>query len=140
MAIKNGDTVKVHYTGSLPDGTVFDSSREREPLEFVMGRKMLIPGFEAAVMGKDVGDRVTAHIPPDQGYGNADPELVFDVDRANVPAEITPEVGMRLQLSSEEGTMDVTVTEVGEDTVTLDANHPLAGKTLTFDIEVISVR
>lgn len=140
MAIKNGDTVKVHYTGSLPDGTVFDSSREREPLEFVMGRKMLIPGFEAAVMGRDVGDKVTAHIPPDQGYGNADPELVFEVDRANVPAEITPEVGMRLQLSSEEGAMEVTVTEVGEDTVTLDANHPLAGKTLAFDIEVVSVR
>ncbi len=140
MAIKNGDTVKVHYTGSLPDGTVFDSSREREPLEFVMGRKMLIPGFEAAVMGKDVGDTVTAHIPPDQGYGNADPELVFAVDRANVPAAITPEVGMRLQLSAEEGVMEVTVTEVGEDTITLDANHPLAGKTLTFAIEVLSVR
>ena len=140
MPIKNGDTVKVHYTGSLADGTIFDSSRERDPLEFVMGKKMLIAGFEAAVMGKEPGDKVTVHIPPHEGYGEADPELVFTVDRSHVPAEITPEVGMQLQLSSEEGAMDVTITEVNDDSITLDANHMLAGKTLTFEIEVVDVK
>lgn len=140
MPIKDGDTVKVHYTGSLADGTIFDSSRERDPLEFVMGKKMLIAGFEAAVMGKEIGDTVTTNIPPDQGYGEADPELVFTVARAQVPAHITPEVGMQLQLSSDEGAMDVTIVDVGLDEITLDANHMLAGKTLTFEIEVVDVK
>ena len=125
MAIKNGDTLRVHYTGTLSDGTVFDSSREREPLEFTMGKGMLIPGFEAAVMGHEAGE--------------SDPELVFTVDRAQVPDHIPLTVGVPLQLSNEQGQMDVTITEVTDEEITLDANHPLAGKELTFEIEIVSV-
>ena len=132
MAIKNGDTLRVHYTGTLSDGTVFDSSREREPLEFTMGKGMLIPGFEA-------GETVTVTIPPSQAYGESDPELVFTVDRAQVPDHIPLTVGVPLQLSNEQGQMDVTITEVTDEEITLDANHPLAGKELTFEIEIVSV-
>ena len=140
MPIKNGDTVQVHYTGRLADGTIFDSSRERDPLEFVMGRQMLIAGFEAAVVGKEAGDTVTAVIPPDQAYGDVDEELIFTVASSQVPGNITPEVGMQLQLSSEDGTMDVTIADVTADEIVLDANHPLAGKELTFEIEIISIK
>lgn len=139
MAIKNGDTLRVHYTGTLSDGTVFDSSREREPLEFTMGKGMLIPGFEAAVMGHEAGETVTVTIPPSQAYGESDSELVFTVDRAQVPDHIPLTVGVPLQLSNEQGQMDVTITEVTDEEITLDANHPLAGKELTFEIEIVSV-
>lgn len=140
MAIKKGDTVRAHYTGTLADGTVFDSSREREPLEFTLGKGMLIPGFEAAVEGHETGESVTVTIPPDQAYGDVDPELIFTVPRAQVPEHIPLEVGVPLQLSNEQGQMDVTIAEVGEDEVTLDANHPLAGKELTFEIEIVDVK
>ncbi|WP_363315444.1 peptidylprolyl isomerase [uncultured Desulfovibrio sp.] len=139
MAIKNGDTVRVHYTGTLADGTVFDSSRGREPLEFVMGRGMLIPGFEKAVQGRDVGDSVTVTIAPGDAYGEKDDDLVFTIERSQLPDHIPAEVGTPLQLSSEQGRMDVTVTEVTDTHITLDANHPLAGKELTFAIEIVSV-
>lgn len=140
MAIKKGDTVRAHYTGTLADGTVFDSSREREPLEFTLGEGMLIPGFEAAVEGHEAGDTVTVTIPPDQAYGDTDPELIFTVPRGQVPEHIPLEVGVPLQLSNEQGQMDVTIAEVGEDEITLDANHPLAGKELTFEIEIVDVK
>ena len=140
MPIKSGDTVQVHYTGSLADGTIFDTSREREPLEFVMGKQMLIAGFEAALEGKEAGDTVTAVIPPEQGYGDVDEELIFTVSASQVPAHITPEVGMQLQLSSEQGSMDVTIVEVDPEELVLDANHPLAGKELTFEIEILAVK
>lgn len=140
MPIKNGDTVKVHYTGKLQDGKVFDSSRERGPLEFTMGAGQLIPGFEEAVAGREAGDTVTAHITPEKGYGEADPELVFTVSRAQVPEGIPLEVGTPLQLSSEKGKMDVTITEVGPEEITLDANHPLAGKNLDFEIEILEAK
>ena len=139
MPIKKGDTVRAHYTGTLEDGTVFDSSREREPLEFVLGKGMLIPGFEAAVEGREVGETVTVTIAPEDAYGETDPELLFTVPRAQVPDHIPLTVGVPLQLSNEQGQMDVTITEVGADEITLDANHPLAGKTLTFEIEIVSV-
>ncbi len=140
MPIKNGDTVQVHYTGTLDDGTVFDSSVERDPLEFTLGKGMLIAGFEAAVMGKDVGDKVTVNIPPAEAYGESDEELIFSVPLSEVPEHITPEVGMQLHLSNEDGDMNMTICQVNEDSISLDANHPLAGKTLTFEIEVISVK
>lgn len=140
MPIKKGDKVRVHYTGTLADGTVFDSSRERDPLEFTLGKGMLIPGFEAAVEGHEAGETVTVTIPPDQAYGDADPELVFTVARAQVPSHIPLEAGVPLQLSNEQGQMDVTITEVGADEITLDANHPLAGKELTFEIEIVEVK
>lgn len=137
MPIQNGDTIRVHYTGTLSDGSVFDSSREREPLEFTLGSGALIPGFEKAVKGHEQGETVTVTIPPAEAYGEADPELVFTVSRAQVPPHIPLEVGTPLQLSNEQGQMDVTITEVGPDEITLDANHPLAGKELTFTIEIL---
>ncbi|MDR2821178.1 MAG: peptidylprolyl isomerase [Desulfovibrio sp.] len=140
MAIKKGDTVRVHYTGTLADGTVFDSSGERDPLEFVLGKGTLIPGFETAVEGREVGDTVTVTVPPDEAYGDMDAELVFSVPRLQVPAHIPLEIGTPLQLSNEQGQMDVTITEVDADEITLDANHPLAGKELTFSIEIVDVK
>ena len=140
MPAKNGDTVRVHYTGTLDDGTVFDSSRERDPLEFVLGQGSLIPGFESAVEGREAGEKVCVTLPPDKAYGDVDRELIFTVPRAQVPDHSPLNVGVPLQLSNEQGQMDVTITEVGADEVTLDANHPLAGKTLTFEIEIVEIR
>lgn len=140
MPAKNGDTVRVHYTGTLDDGTVFDSSRERDPLEFVLGQGSLIPGFESAVEGREAGEKVCVTLPPDKAYGDVDRELIFTVPRAQVPDHIPLNVGVPLQLSNEQGQMDVTITEVGADEITLDANHPLAGKTLTFEIEIVEIR
>lgn len=139
MPIVKGDTVKVHYTGSLTDGTIFDSSRERDPLEFVTGKQMLVPGFEAAVMGREVGESITVTFPAAEGYGDHDSELVFTVPLSEVPEHIKPEVGMQLQLSSDQGDMDVTISSIGDSELELDANHPLAGKELTFEIEIVSV-
>ncbi len=140
MPVKQGDTLRVHYTGTLTDGTVFDSSRERDPLEFTLGRGMLIPGFEAAVMGHEAGETVTVTIPPEDAYGEVDLELIFTVARSQVPAHIPLEVGTPLQLSNEQGQMDVIITEVDAEEVTLDANHPLAGKALTFEIEILEIK
>jgi peptidylprolyl isomerase len=138
MPFKNGDKVRVHYTGTLADGTIFDSSREREPLEFILGTKTLLAGFEDAVAGSEVGHTVRITIPAEHAYGEMDPELVFSVARMQVPGHIPLEVGTHLQLSNEQGEMDVVITEVGEDDVILDANHPLAGKDLTFEIEILN--
>ncbi|MDR1658802.1 MAG: peptidylprolyl isomerase [Desulfovibrio sp.] len=138
MPLKRGDTARIHYTGILPDGTVFDSSRGREPLEFTLGKGMLLPGFEAAVEGHEPGETVMVTIPSEQAYGEIDPELVFTVVRMQVPGHIPLEVGTALQLSNEQGQMDVVITEIGEDDITLDANHPLAGKDLAFEIEILS--
>lgn len=137
--IKKGDKVRAHYTGTLADGTVFDSSREREPLEFTLGAGMLIPGFERAVEGLAQGESVTVEIEPDDGYGSYDSELVFTVSKAQVPSHIPLKEGTPLQLSNEQGQMDVLITEVGPEEITLDANHPLAGKTLTFAIEIVEI-
>lgn len=140
MAVKNGDTVFVHYTGTLEDGTEFDSSAGREPLEFVMGGGMIIPGFEAAVDGKSKGDKVTVCIPPEEGYGERNQEMLLVVPRKDVPSHITPEVGMMLQLTLEEGELDVVVSRVTADEIELDGNHPLAGKSLNFDIEIVDIK
>jgi peptidylprolyl isomerase len=139
MAIKNGDSVRVHYTGTLADGVVFDSSRERDPLEFVLGKRVLIEGFEKALIGRKVGEHVQVIIPAAEAYGDVDDTLLFEVPLREVPSHIAPEVGLQLSLSSPEGDMDVTITHVDSDSIVLDANHPLAGKALTFDIEVISI-
>lgn len=140
MAIQNGDTVKVHYTGRLKDGKVFDSSRGGEPLEFTLGAGQLIPGFEEAMIGREPGETITAGITPEKGFGEADPELVFTVSRTQVPDNIPLEVGTPLQLSSDKGKMDVVITEVGPEEITLDANHPLAGKDLDFEIEILDMK
>jgi len=140
MTIKQGNTVRVHYTGTLADGTVFDSSRDRGPLEFVLGRKMLIEGFEKALMGKQAGEQVRVTIPAAEAYGDVDETLLFRVPLREIPSHITPAPGLQLSLSSPEGDMEVIITHVDAGTVTLDANHPLAGKDLTFEIEVVSVK
>lgn len=137
---KTGDTVSVHYTGKLTDGTVFDSSAQREPLEFTIGERQVIAGFEQAVEGMAAGESKTVQIPPEEAYGPHQAELVFQVDRENLPTELDPEVGQRLAFQRPDGqTVPLTVTEVSESGVTLDANHPLAGEELTFDLELVGI-
>ncbi len=137
---KSGDKVEVHYTGRLTDGTVFDSSEGRAPLQFTVGEGQVIPGFEQAVIAMSVGDKKTVEIPADQAYGPAQNELVMPVPRDQFPPEIVPEVGQKLQVGHPSGqTLVVTVTDVKDDIVTLDANPPLAGKDLVFDIELVAI-
>jgi peptidylprolyl isomerase len=140
MTAKAGDTVFVHYTGTLDDGTEFDSSRDRDPLEFVLGRRMVIPGFEKAVTGLSEGDTVRTVIAPEDGYGEPSDDMVIIVPRGEVPAHIKPEVGQALQLSLQDGVLNVVVSRVDENELELDGNHPLAGKTLTFDLEVVKIK
>jgi FKBP-type peptidyl-prolyl cis-trans isomerase 2 len=137
---KIGDTVKVHYTGKLTDGTVFDSSTGKQPLEFKLGQGQLIPGFEQAVNGMEPGDSKTIDIQADDAYGQHREELTQKVPRQQLPADIEIEVGQRFQIGEHEGQpMIVQVTEVGESDITLDANHPLAGENLAFDIQLMEI-
>ncbi len=137
---KEGDTVKVHYTGKLEDGTVFDSSQEREPLEFTIGSGDIIAGFERAVIGMSPGDSTTERIPAEEAYGPRQEGMVMELGREDVPAEISPEVGQQLQIRQEDGqAVPVMITEVSDGAVLLDANHPLAGETLVFDIELVEI-
>lgn len=139
--VKDGDTVKVHYTGKLNDGSVFDSSEDREPLEFTLGQGQLIPGFEEAVNGMEQGESTTVTIPSDEAYGERRDDLELEVAKDELPDNIEPEVGMQLQMQQQESgqAVPVKITNVEDDKVTLDANHPLAGKDLTFDIEVVEI-
>lgn len=138
--VKNGDTVKVHYTGKLEDGSVFDSSVSREPLEVTLGEGKLIPGFENAVVGMNVGDKTTANIPSSEAYGEFREDLEVTIEKAQLPDDINPEVGMQLQLNQPNGQpVPVTITKVEDDAIVLDANHPLAGKDLTFEIELVEI-
>lgn len=139
--VKEGDTVKVHYTGKLEDGTVFDSSRDRDPLEVTIGEGKLIPGFENAVKGMSVGENTTVDITSDDAYGERRDDLELEVSKSDLPENIEPEVGMQLQMQRQEDgqAIPVQITKVTEEFVTLDANHPLAGKDLTFDIELVDI-
>ena len=138
---KDGNTVKVHYTGSLEDGTVFDTSLEREPLEFTLGQGQLIPGFEQAVIGMKIGESKTVTIPAEQAYGPYNNELISVIDRDNLPEGLDPEVGQQLQGQQPDGqNIIATVIEVSETSITVDANHHLAGKDLTFEIELIEIQ
>jgi peptidylprolyl isomerase len=140
MQAKYGDTVKVHYTGKLDDGTVFDSSVSQEPLEFKIGSGSIIPGFEQAIVGMTPGDSKTEVIPAEQAYGPYVEEMVVIIDRQQMPPEIEPEVGQQLQIQrSPDQIIPVVVTDVSGSKVTLDANHPLAGEDLTFDIELVDI-
>lgn len=134
-----GDKVKVHYTGSLNDGTVFDSSREREPLAFQLGEGQLIPGFERAVLGMAIGESKEIKIPPHEAYGEHSKDLVRPVEKKYLPKDMEPQVGMQLQLGSNEDLTIVTIVGVDGEKVLLDANHPLAGKTLVFNIELVDI-
>lgn len=137
---KLGDTVKIHYTGKDEAGKVFDSSREREPLSFTLGDPRLIAGFTTGVLGMTKGETKTVVIPMDQAYGPRREEMVMRVPRAQVPAEANPKVGDQVGMQGPNGqVMPVTVAEVTDEVVVLDANHPLAGKELTFELELVDV-
>lgn len=137
---QSGDSVKVHYTGKLDDGSVFDSSVDGDPLAFQLGQEQLIPGFEKAVVGMEVGQSKTIIIPADEAYGPHRQELVLVVGRDEFPDEIEPKVGEQLRVQEADGReIRVQVTDETEDNVTLDGNHPLAGKDLTFDLELVEI-
>ena len=137
---RSGDSVHVHYIGKRTDGSVFDNSREREqPLAFTLGAGQVIPGFEQAVEGMEVGEVRKVRIEPEDGYGARRDDLLMEIDREQVPDDVDVTAGTRLQLQREDRAIPVTVTEVGEDTLTLDANHPLAGEELAFEIELVQV-
>jgi peptidylprolyl isomerase len=134
------DKVTVNYTGKLDDGTVFDSSEGREPLQFTLGAGEMIDGFEKAIIDMEVGETKTITIPAEEAYGPYHDELVHEINRGKLPQDIEPEVGMMLQGSMANGqVITLTVIEVNEDTVTLDGNHMLAGKDLTFEIELLEI-
>ena len=138
--VQEGNTVKVHYTGTLDDGTVFDSSVGREPLEFTIGQGQMIPGFERGVVGMELGEKRTVVVAADQAYGVHRPDGVFEVERTEIPTTIPLQQGMQLQANGPGGQpVTMTVLEVSDEKVKLDANHPLAGKDLTFEIEIVEI-
>lgn len=137
---KKGDRVKVHYTGKLQDGSVFDSSREREPLEFELGGGMMIKGFDTAVTGMAVGESKTAEIPADEAYGQHNEEMVIEVPKSQLPPDLKPEVGQQLGMQQPNGqSVPVRVTQVKDESIEIDANHPLAGKDLVFELELVEI-
>lgn len=139
-AVKNGDRIRVHYTGKYEDGEVFDSSVDRDPLEVEVGAAQVIKGFEDALVGMETGEKKTVTIPPDEGYGQYDPALLIDIPNSNVPEDVTPKLGMKLKLSDDKGqSVMVVVSEIGDESIKLDANHPLAGKVLVFDLELVNI-
>lgn len=137
---KSGDTVKIHYTGTLDDGTQFDSSKDREPLEFEVGSGQVIPGFDKAVEGMSVGEEKSVNIASDDAYGPHHAQMVQEVPKSALPQGLEPETGMGLQAQGQDGQpINLLVTEVNEESITVDANHPLAGKDLNFDIELVDI-
>lgn len=137
---QTGDSVKVHYTGTLDDGSQFDTSRDREPLEFKIGDKDVIPGFEKMVIGMAVGETKSEKIPAEDAYGPYHSERVLEVDRNNIPQDADVKVGMILEMRHQDGRrIPVVVKDISDDKLTLDANHPLAGKDLTFEIELLEI-
>ena len=136
-----GDLVRVHYTGKLQDGEVFDSSKERDPLEFTLGDKDLLAGFENGVVGMKPGESRSVTLEPENAFGDRREDLLLKLPKTEFPENITPSVGLQLKLSNASGDdMTVVITEVGEDSVTLDGNHPLSGQTVTFDIELLEIK
>ncbi len=136
---EKGDKVQVHYRGYLDNGSDFDSSRERDPISFILGEGQLIPGFERAVFGMKIGEIKTIRIAPEDAYGDHIPELVKVIDRKYMPAHLIPEVGQQLQLGEGEEMAIVTIVEVTDKEIKLDANHPLSGKSLNFDLELVAI-
>jgi len=137
--VRKGDNVQVHYTGKLEDGTVFDSSEGKGPLEFTVGSGQVIAGFDEAVTGMKVGDSKTVHIPVEKAYGERNDEMVIQAPIEQVPPDLKPELGMRLEMGGMNGELlRVVVTEITDTHITLDANPPLAGKDLTFDLNLVA--
>ncbi|MBC7408034.1 MAG: peptidylprolyl isomerase [Arcicella sp.] len=141
VQVKSGDIINVHYTGRLTDGTLFDSSEGREPLEFEVGSGMVIKGFDEGVTGMSVGEKKTVHISVADAYGEVDSTYLAVFNKAEIPSDIPYEIGMQLNMHQDGSgqVMPVAVVEVTELTITLDANHPLAGKDLIFDLELVSI-
>jgi FKBP-type peptidyl-prolyl cis-trans isomerase 2 len=138
--VQNGQTVKIHYTGTLDDGKQFDSSAGRDPLEFKMGAGMVIPGFENGVADMEVGEKKTIHIPAAEAYGEKREDMVMVFERSQLPEGLDPDIGMGLQMQGPQGqAIPVQVTAVSESAITIDANHPLAGQNLNFELELIEV-
>jgi peptidylprolyl isomerase len=137
---KQGDTVRIHYTGTLSDGSTFDTSQGRAPLEFTVGAGEIIHGLDRAIPGMSVGDRKTVRVPSDEAYGAHDPKGVQSVPRAEVPDHIPLDPGTQLEVQTGDGRrLPVIVTGVTPEEVVLDANHPLAGKDLTFEVELVEI-
>ena len=140
MAVQDGNTIKIHYLVTLPDGTKIDESTEDAPLEFTLGQQMLIPGVESACIGMELGEKKSAIIPPEEAYGDYREDLSLEVERNQFPEDTEIEVGAMFQVGKHDGSvMNVTVTKVEDDKITIDANHPLAGQTLVFDIEIAEI-
>ncbi|MEW4923070.1 peptidylprolyl isomerase [Algibacter sp. 2305UL17-15] len=139
--VKENDTVKVHYTGKLSNGQVFDSSLEREPLEVTLGQGMLIPGFEKGIVDMKLNEKKTITIPVAEAYGDVQKELFYEVKKEQLPPDMAPEVGMGLASKGEDGReVQFRIAEVNEDHIIADANHPLAGHDLTFDLELVEIK
>ncbi len=138
--VKNGDRVKIHYTGKLKDGEIFDTSIERRPLEFVVGNREMMPGLETGVVGMEAGNKKSIEIPPEEAFGPRQEELVVEVKKCSLPDHIEPCLGQRLQMQGHNGNhIELDIIEIKEDSITLDANHPLAGYTLFFDLELVEI-
>jgi FKBP-type peptidyl-prolyl cis-trans isomerase 2 len=137
---KDGDTVKLHYTGKLRNGEVFDSSKDSQPLKFTIGNGEVMPGIEKGIIGMEIGDTKTIEIPTEDALGPRREELVVDVERSDFPEDMTLSVGQRIQMRHEDGDpMILTVTDMKDNKITLDANHPLAGEALVFDVELVEI-
>jgi len=140
IVAKDGDTVKVHYTGTLDDGSIFDTSRDREPLEFILGSGSMIAGFDRAVNGMQVGEIKTVTIPTNEAYGPHREELVLIIERDRLQEGLEPTIGQQLEMRQPDGRIiTVVVTNVSDNSITVDANHALAGKDLTFEIELVEI-
>ncbi|MBM3445575.1 MAG: peptidylprolyl isomerase [Bacteroidetes bacterium] len=140
MQAKKGDVVRVHYTGKLTDGSQFDSSVGRAPLEFILGAGQMIAGFNAGVLGMTIGEKKTINIDPANGYGLKNPEAIIDFPKSNIPEGMSIEIGMKLNLQNEYGQpVPVEVIEIKEEAIVMDANHFLAGKDLVFDVELVEI-
>lgn len=138
--MKSGDNIVVHYVGKLDDGTLFDSTVERDPLQFTVGKGQVIPGFDEAVIGMNPGESRTVCIPPEQSYGPYYDELIMVIDRAQLPTDLELEIGMYLEIRHEDGrSIFAVVADIAGPIITLDANHPLAGQTLTFSIRLVEI-
>ena len=138
--VKNGDTIQVHYHGTLASGETFDSSNGRAPLEFEVGSGMVIPGFDNGVLGMTVGEKKTVNIPFMEAYGPKQPEMIVEFPKTQFPPDLNPEMGMALTMNNGQGhQFQVIVVEVKEEVVVLDANHALAGQDLTFDLELVNI-
>ena len=138
--VKTGDTIKIHYKGTFNDGSVFDSSEGRDPLQFQAGSGMVIMGFDEGVMGMKVGDKKSINIPAKEAYGEPNPDMIFDFDRSQIPADVPIEVGGMLNMHNGQQEVPVKILEITETNIKMDANHPLAGKDLNFDLELVDIQ